>query len=294
MEKFKSKSNSFEKESNQEHINSRIHLHFMRHGDKENDPNKANKKLLLSEKGRKQSKDTSKLQDITQAVAKGSPNIRAQETAALHMAGQQEDVIDKDLSFDELIKNIDAGREYGTKVGQDIRLDFPHDPTTAYSKEVDKTFEEGYYMKYLVEQSDQRAKELGDEVNVTYSGNAKQIGEIVDKYIKTSNRWDELVNDKNKNYQPDLERIMGTHGGVPESFLAKVIELTEGIEERDKFVQALGNNCFNFVEGYDLDIINTGEGESQAQVYYKKEKDGEIIYEFNGEISQEVLDEIIG
>lgn len=287
-------SSPMESVESKEHIDSRIHLRFLRHGQKEKDPNKPNKELELTEEGSEQSKAAAELEDIEQAVAFGSPNKRAQETAALTMAGLQEGIKENGVSFDEIVEKVDGDRGYGSKVGVDSRLDFLYNPDSEFGKEVDEAFHGGYYMRFLIDKSDQRAEELGDTENATYSRNAKQVGEIVDKYVKASSRWDDLVNDEEKNYQPDLERIMGSHGGVTESFLAKVIELTEGPEERDKFVEAIDNQCFDFVEGFDMDIINNGEGEPEAKVAYKKEKDGEVIYEFEGEVSQDVLDQIIG
>jgi hypothetical protein len=44
---------------------------------------------------------------------------------------------------------------------------------------------------------------------------------------------------------------LGSHGGVTESFLLKVIEKIKGVAERDRFVSIIGNQ-FDFLEGFEF------------------------------------------
>ena len=100
------------------------------------------------------------------------------------------------------------------------------------------------------------------------------------------------MSDKTKNYSDTLERFMGTHQTVPESFLAKVIEKTRGVEERDRFIELLDKKGFDYTEGFDLKILNTTGG-PKIHISYKNEKDKENLYIFDQEISEDVIDEII-
>ena len=59
-----------------------------------------------------------------------------------------------------------------------------------------------------------------------------------------------------------------------ESFLAKLIEKTKGIKERDRFVQALNNQGFDYAEGFDVEIRNKESGEPIIHISYKKKRTG--------------------
>ena len=59
--------------------------------------------------------------------------------------------------------------------------------------------------------------------------------------------------------------------------MAKLIEKTKGIEERDKFVKILNNQGFDYAEGFDIDIKNKELGEPTVHISYKKEKTGKLF-----------------
>ncbi len=147
-------------------------------------------------------------------------------------------------------------------------------------------------MEFIVEKSDGLAKEFGDEKGDTYSRMAGRIAEIIEKYIKIAPRWNELVQDEEKDYKETLKRYFGTHQGVVETFLAKVIEKTKGVEERNAFVVALDKQGFGFAEGINIKI-KTINNEQVIEVSYKKEKDGKVIFEHNEIVPKEVIDQII-
>lgn len=143
-----------------------------------------------------------------------------------------------------------------------------------------KRLEERDYLKFLVEESDELAEKLEDENASTYSKMASNIASIVDKYLNIAPKWGELVRSKDE-FSETLERFFCTHQGISESFLAKVIEKTKGIKERDRFVQVLDNYGFDFTEGFNVEILSKDSKDSVIHISYKKEKEGKLIFEFD-------------
>jgi len=70
-------------------------------------------------------------------------------------------------------------------------------------------FKEKRFLKYLVEESDTRAKELGitDKTICTYSNQASQIAQVVLRYLEILPRWNNLVEINSDKYKPHLERF---------------------------------------------------------------------------------------
>ncbi|MBI3685440.1 N-formylglutamate amidohydrolase [Candidatus Azambacteria bacterium] len=285
-----------QKSESHEEYTSKIELSFFRHGEKENNKSKSDLDIELTPVGKKQAKEKSDTKNMKQSVAFGSPRTRAQETAGFVMSGNQEGITG-DESLEELREKVDKGLAKGSKIGVDRRLDFGIDFSSEFGVSALDHFKRGDYLKFLVEQSDRLAKESGDETSFTYSRGASNIASIIDKYIGIAKRWDKLVQDEQKEYSDTLERFFGTHQGVNESFLAKVIEKTKGAEERDKFVQALSNQGFDYTEGFEVDILNKNSDEFAIRIRYKKEvEDGDgkrLVFEFNEEIPHEVIKDII-
>jgi hypothetical protein len=270
---------------------SKIVLHFFRHSIKEKS-SKSDEEVDITKEGAElAASKASENTNIEQSLAFGSSRVRTQETAALVMAGKK---IEETPQAREVIDELNKNLNIGSKVGVNENLDFKENEDSEYYKELLSASTEGQYLKYLVEQSDNRAKEFKDDYNVTYSKQAKQIAQIIEKYIKILPRWNELVSDLNKKYDPKLERFMGTHLGIGECFIAKIIEKTKGIEERDKFVEVLKNIGFNFVEGFDIEIIKKpNEQLPIIHLKYSKEKDGIELFKFDENIEQNLLNEII-
>jgi len=289
-----------EGEKNREY-SSRIRLWMGRHDDKEKLPPSGDKNddydIRLTPGGRKHAKEQSPLteiEDVQQSVSFGSGRVRARETAALHMVGKQPEITG-DENFEELEAKINESLKVGTKLGIDDRLDFYIDLNSEYGQKALKPFKEGRFFDFIINESDKLANELGDKQSTTYSRSAKNGAEIVAKYLKIAKPLDKLVNDKEKDYAPDLNRFFASHqAGTPESFLAKVIEETKGVEERDKFVKSLDNKGFDFSEGFYIDIITDFQGNTTLHITYKKEKDGEKNFEFDENVPINIIDSILG
>jgi len=275
---------------------SKILLHFMRHGEKGKvQPGQTDYEVHLTPEGRKKAKAAAKVTNLKQAMSVGSPRERAQETAAFLMAGAEDDITGAE-SFDELKAKLNEGlTTNATRVFSDKRLDFTLDDKTPLGAKEMEAYLGKRWMPFLINESDKLAVELGDNETSTYSRMAGVIAEIVEKYAKVSDRWHELVNDEKKQYEEMMERFLGSHQGVTESFLAKVVEKTKGAEERDRFVKAVNNQGFDFLEGFDVEIDKKGESEKPAiKIRYRKaDKEGKEVFNFDEEVPAEVIEEII-
>ena len=157
---------------------------------------------------------------------------------------------------------------------------------------MNEAYRDKKYLKFLFENSDDLASELQFEGQTTYSRQASAVAEIIEKYVKICPRWNQLVHDDGKKYTDTLERFFGTHQGVIESFLAKVIEHTKGEKEKDKFLEILKNQGFDYVEGYDVEIISRNDETSQIRLYYKKELPDNTMFVFEEIISLDLLEKI--
>lgn len=272
---------------------SRIALKFFRHSIKENDPGKTDQEISLTPAGKMLAKARSSAEtNVAQSVAFGSPRVRTQETAGLVMAGGRDDITGTE-TLEDLRGKLDAGLTKGTKIGVSDLLDFIVDDTSAFGKIFFNAYRDGRYLQFIVRESDQRAEELQDNVNDTYSRMAARVAAIVKKYVAIAPRFDALVVDPKKTYADTMERFLGTHQGVAESFLAKVIEKTKGATERDRFVAALGEEGFDFAEGFSMDIRSFANRERKLHLTFKKEKEDGEGFVFDEDVPMAVVDEIV-
>ncbi|MFA6908417.1 MAG: hypothetical protein WC289_00855 [Patescibacteria group bacterium] len=282
-----------------EGYDSRISLHFTRHGEKEKDPNKSNRERLMTAKGRQQAIEKGKKREGRHdaAMAFGSHVVRSQQVAGYEMAiAQGRTDITGDETLEELKAKLDQDLEYGHRVGEDKRLGFDF-----YDKEYERITDEAYDkkqgLKFVVEESDQLAEKMGDSKSISYSRAASNIAQVVEKYIKIAPTFNTLVSDseKREQYGDTMERFMGSHAGVIDCFLAKVVEKIKGVEERDALVRALGNQGFDETEGFEVDIVKTSHSDepSVRVMYDKKDKDGNELFHFDEVVSPETLKEII-
>jgi hypothetical protein len=279
-------------ESNED-FSTKIALYFFRHDKKESSEGKVDEQVRLTEEGRKHAVSAAKDGSVGQSVAFNSPKIRTKETALLHMAGQmftEEDLADANYKLDRLIEKIGPG-----KSATDKRLDYMFgDATNALSVGSDKAYAEGTLLKFIVEESDALAKEIGDGSLTPYSKFAAGLAEIVRKYLTIAPRFDELVKEKPENYERIMRRFMGTHQTIAESFLAKIIEKLDGTVVRDAFVKALNNQGFDFSEGFECDILTDKNGKVTLRIKFEKPAtEGKEGFIFDREIDVGIIDEII-
>lgn len=302
------KEQNFEKIEQIKDYTSKIELIFMRHDEKESDEitawwkrmmgikgkKKSDEEVRLTPEGKMHAKEKAEQDDIGQSMAFGSPRKRTQETAGLVMSGQSEEITGTE-TLEELKEKLDKdlSLKSGSKIRVDDRLNFEVDFTSNYGKKAIEAAKSGKYLKFLVEESDYLAKKEKDDKSSTYIKQAQGIASIIQKYYGIAPHFNELVKDKDKNYEDAMKRFLGSHQGVSESFLAKLIEKTKGKEERDKFVQVLNNQGFDYAEGFDVEIKNKELGEPTIHISYKKENEEKTIFEYDEDIDKDVLLKIV-
>lgn len=118
---------------------------------------------------------------------------------------------------------------------------------------------------------------------------AANIAEIIYRNFKAASRGasilEQSANPKNENN--DFERILATHGAIQESFLLKVVEKVNGAAARDALLLLIGENGFDFTEGFDV-TLSKENGRENIRITYKK---GE--YTFDEIVPISVIEEII-
>lgn len=274
----------------------RVVLQMFRHNDKEKDPNKTDQQILLSKPGLIDAKSRGKDKKITYSIATGTDRARAQQTAIGHMAGAIPRLQDAE-TLEELKAVIDGARPFGTKIRVDNRLNFVLDKKSPFGVEAYRRYDMKEYLKFMVEDSDRLAKELGDTTSSTYSRQAKNVAEIVLKYVKIAKNFDAIYRktEESERETNELKRFFGSHQAVLESFLLKLIDRVKGTGERDRLVRALGNNGFDFSEGFEIDITteNVGEEPKMHIRYIKPAKGENEEFIFDEDIPIEFVNELV-
>ncbi len=275
---------------------SRIELHFFRHSIKESDVvSETDHGVRTSREGKRLLKqDTFSNVNLDQAVAFGSPRDRAQEAAGFMMAGHRDDITEDD-TLESLKEKLDAELKYGSKIGVDHRLDFHESRTgSPVARMLYAAMDRGEYAKAIIEDSDKMAEEIGDASGANYSFKAAGIASVIEKYMKVAPRWDQLVAEKSGQYTDTLERYFGTHQGMSESFLAKVIEKTQGLESRARFIEAFSKQGFDFNKGFGMEILTGPHGEQALKINMIIEgKDDVPGHVLDQEVSAATIREII-
>lgn len=276
-------------------IETKVILEFMRHGKREYGLDAegkldvikdANLDLRLKPEGRQQAYNRGKELNpqAEVAVGLGSERVRSQETAYQAMLANED--ISPDDTLEEVEEKISKQLKVGKKMIVDNRLNFVDSGPIA--PEGKKAYVEKRYMDWVINDSDRSAMEKNDIESTTYTRMAGNVSELVLRYTKVGDNFNRIASktDKYEKYGNQLERYLGTHQGVTESFVAKVLEKIGGVEKRDEFVKSIGGG-FGETQGIHLEIINSGN-----------EQEIKIDYEINGKkesvkIDRSILRDII-
>ena len=164
--------------------------------------------MRLTPTGKMHAKEKAEENNIDQSMAFGSPRKRTQETSGLVMSGKLEEITGTE-TLEELKEKLDKDLplKSGSKIMVDDRLNFEADLTSVYAKKALDSAKNGKYLKFLVEDSDRLAKEENDDKSSTYSKQAQAIASIVGKYYNIAPRFNELAQDKDKNYENTMKSI---------------------------------------------------------------------------------------
>jgi hypothetical protein len=196
--------------------------------------------------------------------------------------------INKDANPEEIEEIISREQKIGKKFIEDERLDFNFNGPEG--KEIDEAFDEETFLRFLVEKSDKRAIELQDKESSTYSRFAGNIAEIISRYSAIGDSFNRIASNKDdyKKFGNQMERYLGTHQGVVEGFVAKVLEKTQGVEKRNEFIDSLGNG-FKETEGIRIEVINKG-AEQKIIVNLKINGKTESL-EINRDLIEDIINE---
>lgn len=272
---------------------SRIKLYIMRHAEKEgwNEIDQVDSKIPLTPEGRQASIARARELNMNQGMVIAGDRDRTQETGLYVYAGKNEDITGKE-TLDELRAKVDSGLKYGSRMLVDERLNLAFKKGTPEHEDLQEAADRGRYLKRIIEKHDALVehKERDDD-NSTYAVHAKNVAKVIQKYVSIAPRWNDLANDPKKEYADTLERVIVSHGGKGESFLAEVIDRLKGREERDRFVQAIPNG-FDFLGQFDVAIDTMQDGTMRLHVHVDIQ-DEENPYTFSEDIPVSMLEDII-
>jgi hypothetical protein len=106
-----------------------------------------------------------------------------------------------------------------------------------------------------------------------------------------------------KGHEPMVDMFACSHGGVLETFLAKVIEKTQGVERRNNFIASLNPDGFENVQGLEIDV-QYYDGKPRIFVNFQSNTKEDVavvpgknftrpVFDFNAELTMDVLMQII-
>jgi hypothetical protein len=277
-----------------EKAKTKIILEFFRHGEKEK-ADKPENQIRLTEKGRVMA--TTRGKDIKPqpkvAIAFASPRERAQETAGRVILANTRRIADN-MTLEEMENLISNELKAGKKIVSDNRLDFQQDRNSPYGQRHLAEFKAGRIMDFMVNESDGLAQEMHDPVAFSHSRIAANIAEILQKYLKIGNNFEKIVEknpDKYSEYGNQLERYFGTHQTVGESFIAKLLENTQGTEARDRYLKEVGSSGVAELQGFQVEIIN--EGGKQTATIHAKTPEKQWDIPIDGNILEQIISQRI-
>jgi len=275
-------------------IESRVALHFRRHGKKEKTlTGQSDREVPLTMEGRQQAVAVGKElnPNSKMSLARGSFRLRAQEVAGRAMLANEESIT-PEMSMDEISKQIENELKFGKKIVPDPNLDFYEKKHSQLQEQTEKAYGERRTSEFMVHESDQTALETGDLESSTYTRLAGQVAELVKKYAEIGSNFQGIVERNPEKYQEfhnQLERYFGTHNTVSDSFVARVIEKQQGVAAREEFLRILGPMGFNEAEGFGIEITNRGP--VQEIVMHVKVKDREWRLEIPAALLNELIED---
>jgi broad specificity phosphatase PhoE len=278
MEAFVKNPESIVSPEKEGEVETSLELYLFRHGKKDG--------AVLSTEGKREAREMGAElgSDKSMAVAGGSPMDRTLESSLRVMMPNEFEDLD---SFSDIESKMDEELKVGKKFYRDDRLGFNIDGPIA--DDALKAFGKGDYIKWLYNESDKQAVNRKDPVSTTYLRQAGNIAEILKKYIKVSDNFNRLAEEKEEYQAEDknkLERYLGTHQGVVECFVLDVLKRQESDVVAEALADKMGNG-WSELEGVSIKIKNKGQEKSVVMSYPTPDCLKEI------EINPKIIDEII-
>ncbi len=217
-------------------------------------------------------------------LAYGSPRERAQETALRQLMADQA-IAGDEATLDELKESLKKAMPFGNKLVITDKLDYvAQNPDPAFTEAFNKGYSKGELLTFMLNESDDLVRKNKDANDYSYSRIAAHIAEIVKKYAGIMPTWERIYDKKQYGDNNEMQRFIGTHQSIPETFLLKVIEKTQGRKAAEDFLNELPDkNGGGFSEGLSATIRMENE-KPEITIQYR---DKEFV------IDEGVLDEIL-
>jgi len=273
----------------------KVVLHFFRHekkGPKEED----DRNTPLSEEGSKDAlaRGVQEPAQMEVALAGGSPRYRSAHTALDRMVAN-EGAVTPDMTYDEAKAVVEKDMKVGSKVMLLPELNFEHTGTEGFKDKFIGSINEGRYLEFLYEDSDNVVVEEGDMESLSISRMAGNYASLIAREMRAGNAFNKVVQEKPDKYADSgnqMERYFGTHAGVTESFVMKVLEKVYGGDRVKEFIDKTrdpkGKDAgFDYQQGITLTIINNGEGRSMVMAGLPDMDDVKITPEVLSEIIED-------
>ncbi|MDP4000877.1 MAG: histidine phosphatase family protein [bacterium] len=261
------------RESKEFRPNPSIRLEFFRHDEKakptEGQPDTT---VRLTPKGRVAATEAGKNlnPEPEVAVAFGSNRERSVETAMRGMLANQEE-IGPDTTLEDIRELVAGQVKVGRKDMVSPNLNFDWSGSKEFNEPAMARYAAKDGLRFLVEDSDQLVEKLKDQTSTSWSRQAGNIAELIKKYYEILPTWQRVAAEHPEKYAQfnnEMQRFMGSHQTVTESFLMKVIEKTEGREAVMKFIESLPDkNGFGFSEGFTINLIIDDAGRDIVMNY---------------------------
>jgi hypothetical protein len=245
---------NFENTSHVESTEKEPHLilRIIRHGEKAGgnwNPDDEDYLIPLTEEGRENAHKRHIAGAPKQALAFGSGRVRANETAARALVGENPE-IENTPEYTELEKEINKDVPLGSKIRNDERLDMAFVKQDEVHERLEERGNEVGYLKALDE--DYVSAENSRET--VYGKQVENLSDILLEHVQKATNWKRLVEKKPGEYENTLVRYLGTHGGVLDAFVAEVLASLHGKDARADFIERFPN-CIPYAASCDIEIV---------------------------------------
>ena len=259
-----------EEEKKEKDLIPRIRLECIRHDD--HDSTKPDEKSRLNAKGREHATESGKDRSPNSkgGFIYASPRERTLETAAREFF-TKEDWISRDTSLEEILDHImlPVGMKY--KISE--LLNYKTDAHPEYEEIFYKHYKgDKDVLEFIYKDSDDLVKRLNDIEDCSYSRFAANLAKLIYRYIKILDNWNRVYLNKKDELgeQNEIQRFLGTHSMVLDSFLLKIIEKSDGRAAVKKFINELPskNGIVGLGDGFSI-ILKQINNETTINICYK-------------------------
>jgi len=211
-----------------------MRLVFVRHD--AHSKTKPDEKSRLTLDGRKHAQEVGKTANSIPEMGSiiVSPRERTLDTAAREFYSEEE-WLSEDVELEKIMEHIPHWKK--PKISE--FLDYKIDANEKYKKAFYEHFKKDA-LSFLVNESDDMVKELGDLEDHSYSRFAANLAELIKWHIEEKfPQWERIYSKKQDKYQnkTEAQRFLGSHSLILDSFIMKLIEKVEGREKLDRFLE---------------------------------------------------------